>query len=170
MFLPVVCNAQNHERKIITEVCGVKFGSSYEECKQILKNRFGRYNYMLTDEEYIFFNDKQYAGFNFGLIFFHFQRDANGSYLNECGMCKDCKTADEAKQVRDDIKSELEKKYFVVDAIGDYGFKFYMAGFGPLGNSVGLWLEVCKYDKPIRGFPYFVRLRYGPYDYVREEF
>jgi len=176
LVLSAGCQAQTNERNVITEVCGVKFGSSYEECKAKLKNKFGDYDYDFTDKEYIWFKYKYYAGYLFDDIFFHFQRDGNGSYLNECGMCKDCKTADEAKQVRDDIKSSLEKKYRVVDAIGDYGFKFYMAGYGPMRKSIGIWLEVCKYDKDdkyvklLKRYPYFVRLRYGPYEYVKEEF
>lgn len=155
-----------------TEVCGVRFGSSYETAKEILKRKYGEPDYMGTNENTIVYHYKSYGGMNFTYIAFDFQRDDIGSYMNQCVMGYDCKTAEEAKNKRDTIWKKAKEKYpFCHWGIDDNGFKYYESGFSPLGGfGNGFIVDVVKFDEPYNGYRYFARIMYGPYNYVKEEF
>ena len=47
-----------------TEVCGVRFGSSYETAKEILKRKYGEPDYMGTNENTIVYHYKSPLIFN----------------------------------------------------------------------------------------------------------
>lgn len=155
-----------------TEVCGVRFGSSYETAKEILKRKYGEPDYFETNENTIVYHYKSYGGMNFTFISFDFQRDGTFSYMNQCVMGYECKTAEEAKEKRDAIWDKAKKKYpFCHWDIDDNGFKYYESGCSPLGGfGNGFIVDVVKLDKPYNGYQYFARIMYGPYNYVKEDF
>lgn len=156
-----------------TEVCGVRFGSQYETAKEVLQNKFGSPDYTLTDENQIVYNYKTYGGIAFSTIVFAFQRNNNNSYMNQCVMLIDCKTAQEVKEKRDYIFSKVIEKYGTWNEyIDKNGFKYYQSGISPLGGEIGSGfdIDVMKYNKPYNGYNYFARIIYGPYNYIHEEF
>lgn len=155
-----------------TEVCGVRFGSSYESAKAILKSKYGEPDYLATDENAIVYRHKSYGGMIFTYISFHFQRDGTLCYMNQCVMGNDCKTAEEAKKERDAIFTKASSKYNAWHQdIDDNGFKYYESGCSPLGGfGNGFVIDVVKYDEPYNGYKYFARIIYGPYQYIDEEF
>lgn len=155
-----------------TEVCGVRFGCSYETAKEILKQKYGDPDYFGTDENTILYKYKVYAGMNFAYIAFCFQREGTCSFMNQCVMGDDCKTVEEAKNKRDAIWEKVKAKYpFCHNGIDCNGFRFYESGCSPLGGfGNGFIVDVVKYDVPINGYKYFARIMYGPYNYVQEDF
>ena len=70
------------------------------------------------------------------------------------------------------IFSKAERKYAAWhEGIDDNGFKYYESGCSPLGGfGNGFVIDVVKYDKPYNGCRYFSRIKYGPYNYVQEDF
>lgn len=159
-------------KQTCTEVCGVRFGSSYENAKEILKRKYGEPEYLETDENTIVYHYKSYGGMIFTYISFCFQRDGALSYMNKCVMGYDCKTAEEAKNKRDAIWIKARSKYAAWhEGIDDNGFKYYESGCSPLGGfGNGFVVDIVKFDEPYNGCRYFSRIMYGPYNYVQEDF
>lgn len=159
-------------KQTCTEVCGVRFGCSYETAKLILKRKFGEPDYMGTDENSIVYCYKTYGGIGFTYMSFNFQRGGAHSYMNQCVMGYDCKTAEEAKNKRDEIWLKARRKYTTWhEDIDDNGFKYYESGCSPLGGIYnGFIVDVLKLDEPHNGCRYFARIMYGPYNYVKEDF
>lgn len=159
-------------KQTCTEVCGVRFGSSYENAKEILKRKYGEPDYLETNENAIVYHYKSYGGMIFTNIYFCFQRDGALSYMNQCVMGYDCKTAEEAKNKRDAIWNKARSKYAAWhEDIDDNGFKYYESGCSPLGGfGNGFVIDVVKYNEPYNGCRYFSRIMYGPYNYVQEDF
>lgn len=159
-------------KQTCTEVCGVRFGSSYENAKEILKGKYGEPDYMETDENTIVYHYKSYGGINFTDMFFYFQRDGSLSYMNQCVMGYECKTAEEAKNKRDAIWTKARSKYTAWrEGIDDNGFKYYESGWSPLGGICnGFVVDVIKLNETHNGCRYFSRIMYGPYNYVQEDF
>lgn len=155
------------------EVCGVRFGVPYETAKDMLKKKFGEPSYLFTDENSIVYQYKSYGGISFSSICFYFQRDGLNSYMNQCVMTIDCKTANDAKNKRDYIWSIAKGKYTAWNEGTDKnGFKYYESGISPKGGGLntGFVVDVVKYDKAFDGCYYCARIMYGPYNYVKEEF
>lgn len=159
-------------KQTCTEVCGVRFGMSYETAKEILKRKYGEPDYFGTDENTIVYNYKSYGGIDFSYISFYFQSDGTYSYMNQCVMGYDCKTAEEAKNKRDAIFAKVKSKYNGWhEDIDINGFKYYESGCSPLGGWLnGFSVGVIKYDEPYKGYRYFARIMYGPYNFVKEDF
>lgn len=160
-------------KQVCKEVCGVKFGSSYDTAKEILQKKYGSPDILLSDENDIVYSYKSYAGVQFSKIMFHFQRNNYNSYMNKCVMGIQCTTAQEAKERRDYIFSKVKEKYATWDEYtDDDGFKYYLGGISPLGGEIGsgFCVDIVKYDKPYDGYNYFARIMYGDYNYLNEEF
>lgn len=161
------------DRQTCKDVCGVRFGVSYETAKDMLNKKFGEPSYLLTDENSIIYQYKSYGGISFSSICFYFQRDGLYSYMNQCVMTIDCKTANDAKNKRDYIWSIAKGKYATWNEGTDKnGFKYYESGISPKdgGLNTGFVVDVVKYDKAFDGYYYCARIMYGPYNYVKEEF
>lgn len=158
------------EWMMCTEVCGVRFGSSYENAKAILERKYGEPDHM--NENTISYRYKSYGGMIFTDIVFYFQRDDNHSYMNQCVMGYECRTAEEAKNKRDEIFTKAESKYNAWhENVDDNGFKYYESGCSPLGGfGNGFVIDVVKHREPYNGCRYFARIMYGPYQYIDEEF
>lgn len=167
-------NYQEWEAKqTCTEVCGVRFGYSYETAKLILKRKYGEPDCLWTDENEIVYHYKSYGGISFTYMSFNFQRSGADSYMNQCVMGYECKTAEEAKNKRDAIWAKVRSKYTAWhEGTDDNGFKYYESGISPKGGGLntGFIVDVVKFDEPYNGYRYFARIMYGPYNYVKEEF
>ena len=73
----VSCYAQDD---VVTEICGVKFGSNRPTTRSILTAKFGDPN--MDDLNLIEFDNVRYAGISFDFGYFSFQNDGVRSYFN----------------------------------------------------------------------------------------
>lgn len=148
-------------------ICGVDFGSSYETAKSILGHKFGQAE-IDKDKEIWYFN-RDYAGFNFSAIKFHFQSDGYNTYFNECVFCNKFNDVSLAKKFEKKLLAKLSEKYEnMVSDIDDNGFLVVSGGVSPVSSGIyGFHVFVSKDDKEGE---YIVFLGYGSYDYANEEF
>ncbi|MBR1787777.1 MAG: hypothetical protein IJ762_01110 [Bacteroidaceae bacterium] len=156
----------------VKEICGIPFGTSYQDAESMLKNKYGYPEYG-TDPNVITYKHKKYAGITFDSIHFLFQSDGVNSYLNGCVFILDAKTEKEAKEKRELLHDILAKKYIMVDDTDENGFKYYFGGRSPISkDEVGFVINILKYDKDLARLyaPYAARLMYGTYSYVKEKF
>lgn len=162
------------EEQRVTEICGIKFGTSYETAQSILENKYGEAEYDYThSKQTLTFKNKRYAGFRFDTIHFLFQSDGYRSYMNGCVFILDAYSTEEAKEKRDKLYNRLHEKYYMQERIDKNGFKYYLGGISPVDdNEAAFVINVIKYDKDLakQFYPYSARLMYGTYDYVKEEF
>lgn len=179
---------QNDYRAMqVKSVCGVSFGSSRESALSLLKNKYGNPNILSTDNTIIFDNIK-YGGIDFDTVYFMFQSDGKKSYLNACIFVINAKTKAKAEQIMDLYYTTLSKKYYLSSTSDENGFRCYSGGVSPLWNGhwstlldetngqnylTAVHTDVIEFDKEIttiKGILYGVRIIYGPYEYVVEEF
>lgn len=171
----------------ITSICGVPFGASRAEAARVLRNKFGEPNY-LSNDTHIVYNNVKYGGVDFGSIHFLFQSDGYNSYLNTVIFVNGAKNKSKANEIMELYKNLLSKKYELSEDTDALGFKNYGGGVSPLWNgnwydfmtnlSDGSYLtavhtDVIEYDDNlVRDFgdKYGVRIIYGPFQYVTEEF
>lgn len=148
-------------------ICGVDFGSSYESAKFILESKFGKAE-IDENNEICYFN-REYAGFNFYAIYFHFQSDGYNSYLNKCFLTNKFKDVDLAKHFEKMILVELSQKYNNIEShIDNNGYLCAQGGTSPVSNDdYGFQVFITKDDKTKE---YMVYLSYGSYNYVNENF
>ena len=154
--------------EICREICGAKFGDSYTNVKNILERKFGEPNSWDIDKTSIVYRGVSYAGVYFSTVYFDFQYSSGGfSYFNRCIMVSEVKTAKEAISQRDIIKEILERKYTIYEGTDGNGFKYYVGGRTPQqDDKFGFTIDILKYKDETYG----VRLDYGPYQYIDEEF
>ena len=106
--------AQDNKGKstIVTEICGVKFGSSYNDAKTKLENILGKENLKKSkpNENFYFFNAK-IDDITYHLAYFFFQSDGKNTYMNRCHLINYEKTIESARAKRDEIAKKLAEKY-----------------------------------------------------------
>lgn len=171
----------------INSICGVSFGSSREEVGRILRNKFGEPHFISDDSRIVYENIK-YAGIDFDSLYFLFQSDGYNSFLSTCIFLKDAKNKSKAIEITELYKNILSKKYTLSEDTDFNGFKTYGGGISPLWKgdwydfltnlSNGKYLtaihtDVIEFDESYvkkYGNKYSVRIIYGPFQYVTEEF
>lgn len=161
---------ERKERETIREICGIPFGSSYETAREILENKYGEPEKDLSDKTTITYQRKSYAGFLFDRIIFLFQADAHKSYLNGCIFILEAKSLNDAEKKQKMLYEELSSKYTINVTFDDDKNIVYRGGYSPIEfEKYGFAIDIIKYDNELLA-PYSARLRYGRYDYVKEEF
>lgn len=169
----------------IKSICGVDFGMTREEASEILRNKFGAPIYNPNDN-IISYEKIKYGGIDFDFVHFNFQSDGKKTYLNSCIFVKDAKDKTKAEKIIELYRDILSKKYKLVESMTSNGFKCYGGGVSPLWDGhwvslsenkndviTGVSTDVIEYEEKlirIYGNRYGVRLIYGPYQYVKEEF
>lgn len=171
----------------IKSICGVDFGMSKEVASSILRNKYGSPMYNPNDMILSFENIK-YAGVDFDNVHFLFQSDGIRSYLYSCIFIKAAKNKQKANEIIEFYKTVLSRKYELSESTDDNGFKIFGGGVSPHWDGkwytfmealeTGVFLtafhtDVIEYDRNLVdmfGNLYGVRLIYGPFHYVNEEF
>lgn len=167
----------------VLSIANVDFGTSYKEAERKLKRKFGEPSFLSLKNELLFKNVK-YGGLDFNSVFFIFQSDGNNSFLNGCVFLKDAKDYAQALEIEQEYADILSSKYTkVFSEVDEKGNPFHFCGFSPLWDGtiqggieagVAIHTNIMKYDedlvKEINHSPYAVRLIYGPFNYVKEEF
>ena len=167
----------------VHDIGGIPFGISREDALSRLRNKYGEpeYNSQSTG---VMFKHITYAGRDFNRVLFLFESDGINSYLNSCIFVNDAKTKSEAIKKMEDLKIDLEKRYRVISSVkGENGFMIYGGGVSPVWDGkmasfkdeyYTAWhTDVIEYDANFSDFygkKYGVRLIYGPYSYINEEF
>ncbi len=159
MAIPVLANAQNDR---ITEICGVKFGTSYSSAKTTLEARFGKDE--STNTDYLLFWEKSYAGISFDLIQFKFV----ASQLNQVKFTIFSKTVQEARSERDKIVEILKRKYSLTQKTDDDGEISYRGGTSPLNDDKYGFFVYVQASSILEEYPFVTVLNYGPYGYGDE--
>jgi|GEM_PF-996905 len=160
------------ERETVKEICGIPFGSSYEKTKEMLENKYGYPDYN-PDKTVITYRNKTYGGVTFDNIHFLFQSDGIHSYFNGCVFILSAKSLGEAKSKQEMLRNKLSEKYLLIDKTDENGNLYYLGGYSPIPNEgAGFSIDILKHDSErVKPFdPYSVRLFYGRYNYVKEEF
>lgn len=160
----------------VMEICNVPFGSSYEKAIDILQKKYGNYDPLFSTKESVMYKNKKYAGVDFDAMFFLFQSDGTQSYFNGAIFCIDCKTKSEAINTKQIMHDKLSKKYIGFANLDHDDVYMSMGGISPVPTAdkanFGVRIDIVDYGESgsILGNPYGVRLIYGPYQYVKEEF
>lgn len=156
-FLPSALWAQK------TSVCGVDFGSTYEQAESILEKQFGQKYYKYSNDLKMCFRDKSYGGVNWSSISFLFQNNGERTFMNRCTFVSTCKTLAEAEKMRDSIKQKFGAKDDFPKQF-NHQYLAYIGGVSPVdGKRFGYTIDIIKYQDETFG----VRLDYGPYDYIK---
>lgn len=167
-----------------TEICGVKFGASFEVAQAILDQKFGQ-GFVTSNRNALVYNDVRYAGINWDKVTFEFQRDGSSSYCISCQMMLACGDLKLAKEARDELRDKLAKKYELKEVVDAAGVMGYKGGVSPTDDrEYGFKLTIVKninrhldvlaavlhdiYGEPLIDL-YAVVLTYGPYSYIEEE-
>lgn len=167
----------------VLSIANVDFGTSYKEAERKLKRKFGEPSFLSSKNKLLFDNVK-YGGFDFKSVFFLFQSDENNSFLNCCIFIREAKDYAQALEIEQEYADILSSKYTkVFSEVDEKGNPFHFCGFSPLWDGtlqgsfeagVAIHTDIMKYDedlvKEIKHSPYEVRLIYGPFNYVKEEF
>lgn len=167
----------------VKTIGGVPFGITHEKAEKMLENKFGRaaYNPSSTTLTY---NKVKYAGYDFDAIHFLFQSDGLKSYLNGCVFIINTKDLQDAVEKEKYVAEKLLSKYQLFEDRDNNGNITHGGGISPLWDGKWNTLDVEKYGVAIHTdiliynkelvelyeFPYAVRIIYGPYNYIQEEF
>lgn len=120
-------------------VLGIKFGSSYDEVKEQLENRFGYYSTHPSGGNIVMSNISM-GGVEFNLAEFGFQYKGNYSWFNSATFQKYFAVSEtkDAKEVRDYLYSLIREKYedeYLETFTNEEGFKCYKFGLNPYDDS-----------------------------------
>ena len=172
---------QQKRQEQVKSIAGLRFGTLKEDAQVFLINKFGTYERPSNNRELAFKNIR-YAGVDFSFVMFLFQSDGINSFFNQCVFAISTKTLEEALKEQENLKNTLSQKYELFETKGEYG-PMYLGGVNPLWdgkvetyfNSTSLIsafiVDIIKYpESDYSGNQYAVRLNYGPYPYVHEEF
>lgn len=163
---------------VVKSICGVAFGSSYEETKDKLRNKCGRPVYSTQNE--LLYNNISYGGEYFDDLLIKFQHNNVRSYLCQAIFVKNARDWENAKEIKKSLCNRLSRHYSSIYNIDE---ELSVGGLPPaeflkvpqIENpsttsemGFGFEIKILKQDK--YDYPYFVRIMYGPYEYVKEDF
>lgn len=166
----------------VKQICGIKFGIPLPEARRILCNKFGEPIYDPSGSNRLSFKNVKYAGISFDSIHFLFQSDGWQTYFYTCIFIKEAKNKKDVQPILNLYNELLSKKYTLSEVVGEFGFLDYWGGISPLwsgspfellDNLMAFHTDVIEYDSSLVdafGNRYGVRIIYGPYNYVNEEF
>lgn len=180
IFQPI---ADEMQHKQVKTIGGIPFGISRDKAETMLRNKFGMPEY-IPHTTTISFKNIKYAGYDFDAVHFGFQSDGLNSYMNSCIFIINANSLSDAIEKEKNIADNLLSKYNLVEEKDSNGYPTHGGGFSPLWNGDwktldareswgGLHTDIIKYEDDLMkvfGIPYSVRIIYGPYNYVKEEF
>lgn len=179
LFQPL---AEKWQLQQVKTIGGVPFGITHEKAEEMLENKFGRAEYNPSSTTLTYKNVK-YAGYDFDAIHFLFQSDGLKSYLNSCIFIINAKNLQDAVEKEKYVAENLLSKYQLFEDKDENGNPTHVGGISPLWdgkwntldleNCSGIHTDILIYDKEmfkIFKIPYSVRIIYGPYNYIQEEF
>lgn len=159
VFLSVIASAQD---SIISEVCGVKFGTSFNEAKNILNKKFGIPSKVTDDGTLIAYEGKDYEGKVFDQLYFVFEKEDNFGF-DVAVLSIACSTKNDAEKERDIIADLFKEKYNLDKKKNLSGDIVYYGGTSPLNNKgYGFKIEIYKdNNSSLTGDLYNARIVFG---------
>ena len=123
-------------------------------------------------------------GVIFPAVLFLFQSDGLDSYLNACIFIINASSLTDAIEKEKNVADNILSKYTLFEDKDSNGYPTHGGGMSPLWDGrwttldfakygTGIHTDIIKYENnlvKVYGNPYAVRIIYGPYDYVKEEF
>lgn len=168
-------------RNTVTEIAGIPFGSSYEDAAVALERKFGKAFYSTRNE--ILYKNISYGGERFDNVLFCFQYDKHRSYLNGAVFALEVQNRNKALLSKKRFHQLLAERYpsaFLIDeeltAGGLPPIPYSKAVSwndiqeGQTSSEMGFGFEINVVAQDKYDYPYFVRIKYGPYEYVKESF
>lgn len=183
----VEANIKNQEEKLqkeqVKSIGGIPFGTSKDKALPILKMKYGE-PYIGPSGLDLLFHSVSYAGMRFDNVVFSFQSDGVNTYFNNCIFGKNAKTFSEALDIEKDFADRLSEKYTMMHRIPDQnGNPMHVCGISPFWNgklkdlstddNMAIHTSIIESERSVElstGAKYIVRLIYGSYNYVKEEF
>lgn len=166
----------------VKSICGIDFGSTYEVTRRKSQKKFGTPTFY-SNETTLVYDYITYGGVNFSKLIFLFQSDGERTYFYRCIFAKNVKTLDEAKDLIKEYAEGILKRYNLISVNKEDESPLYIGGVSPLWN--GRWYRLTMEDitavrvdvieqnsssEEKTEYPYAVRIVYGPFNYVKEEF
>ncbi len=142
----------------------------------MLEKKFGIAEY-ISSSKLLYYKNVKYAGHDFDSVVFSFQSDGINSYLNTCVFVIDVKSLAEAIEKEKYVSETMLSRYKMLGLKDKNGYPYHTGGISPRWDGrwytfstepyeEGLHTDIIRNDKD----SYFVRIYYGPYNYVNEEF
>ena len=156
----------------IRKVCGVSFGTPYEFIRYALERTYGQPIHIT--ENNILYKNVFYEGEYYNDISFDFQlEEDNNRYLNQIVFIKDANNWEEAIRIKNNIQFSL---LYLIPSIHSLSDEIVVGGLPPApfqklwkvdnyttDNETGYGFEIRIIVPEEKGYPYFVRVTYGPY-------
>lgn len=161
------------EANMVKGICNIPFGTPYGETRKNLEVKFGEPDLQTSTKDNLRFSDTQYEGIQFDWMHFLFQSDGifNGAIFGV-----DCRTKSDAISIKREFHELLSKHYAnFVDLDNGNNFESY-GGIAPVPTDKNLGFAICidivdyKESGLISDKPYAVRIIYGPFDFIKENF
>ena len=168
-------------KNTVTEIAGIPFGCSYDAAATALFKKFGKASY--SDQSAIMYKHIFYGGENFSTVAFRFQSDVKNNFFCGALFAIDVRNMDEALKVKERFHHRLAERYPSTSYIDE---KLSAGGLPPIpyrrtvsfnnmqeGNNIsdfGFGFEISVIPQDEYDYPFFVRIKYGPYEYVKEDF
>ena len=163
----------------IRKVCGVSFGTPYEFVRYDLERKYGQPIHIT--ESNILYKNVFYEGEYFNDISFDFHlEEDNNRYLNQIVFIKDANNWEEAVRIKNSIQFSL---LFNIPSIHSLSDEIVVGGLPPakfqklwkadnstMDVEMGYGFEIRIVVPEEKGYPYFVRVTYGPYKKSLEQF
>lgn len=153
---------------LVRDVCHVPFGSSYGDTKDILNGLLG--NTYKSSNDCIAYINKTYDGILYNDINFLFQSNGERSFLCRAVFGKDCKSMQEAVNLKKILDEKLSKRYRLYKILDENGIYLSVGGISPVtgDGNFAITVDIIEYSQQIQdtGIKYAVRVTYGPFDYI----
>lgn len=153
---------------LVREVCNVPFGSSYGEAKDILNDQLG--NCYTSSKDCIAYTNKTYEGIQYDDVNFLFQSNGERSFLCRAVFGKDCKSLQEAIDLKKRLDEQLSKRYRLYKILDEDGLYLSVGGISPVtgDGNFAITVDIIEYSKQIQdsGIKCAVRITYGPFEYI----
>lgn len=171
------------KKRQIKSIANIPFGTSLEKAEPILRNKFGTPK-KIPGKNAIIFENIKYAGYDFDYVDFSFQSDGVNTYMNSCVFIIYATSLTDAIEKEKMLANVVLRKYNMEEYKDNNGNPMHAGGYSPLWNGDWKTFNTPEYMCAIHTYilkitgdltiqinkPYAVRIMYGPYSYVKEEF
>lgn len=157
--------SKNNKDYTPTHICGQKFGNSYKQVEDGLKNRFGEKS-TLSNNNIIKYYDVMVGGFHFNSASFYFQYNKSGmSYLNEAVFEEPFEDLNIAKENIQHIVQSFSEKYPDIEKLSDKNDEIVFR-CGGNESKYHIIIELIKSKSEGGKYYYYNIISYGGFDYV----
>ncbi len=148
-------------------VCGIKYGTPFEEAKPKLDSMFGEIDPNESNELKLFYTEKTYEKNFYHILCFQFKKEDGKRVLCGGDLMRVFNTKEEAVLFRDYLVYRMGLEYNNITKDEEFGeFDFYRGGFDPSGmNDYGFVIAISKFRDDI----FTTGIRFGSLDDFSKE-